>query len=174
MTGPYLGKYRGTVFSNNDPEQRGRLQLKVPGVLGDETSSWAEPVLLFAGPSGAAMGAYVVPPEGAAVWVEFEQGDPSYPVWVGCRWGQQSEAPSDGKNGTTPNENLVLQSQQQHRIILSDASPSSDNGGIVLKTAAGAMIVVNDSGIYINNGKGASIKLEGPTVKINEEALSIT
>ncbi len=36
------------------------------------------------------------------------------------------------------------------------------------------MIVVNDSGIYISNGKGATITLVGPTVTINNGALSIT
>jgi hypothetical protein len=46
-------------------------------------------------------------------------------------------------------------------------------GGIVLRSPTGAMIVVNDTGIYINNGKGASIELLGPSVMINKIALVV-
>jgi len=37
-----------------------------------------------------------------------------------------------------------------------------------------AQIIVNDSGIYITNGKGASITLIGDVVKVNDGALSVT
>jgi hypothetical protein len=46
-------------------------------------------------------------------------------------------------------------------------------GGILLKSTTGAFIMVNDTGIYIQNGKGASVTLIGPTVTINEGALTI-
>jgi len=36
------------------------------------------------------------------------------------------------------------------------------------------MIVVNDTGIYIHNGKGASIEMIGPSVMINKLALVVT
>lgn len=87
----YYGKYRGTVLQNVDPEQRGRLMLSVPDVLGPIPSSWAEPCVPLAGPTGPPMGVYLVPPIGAGVWVEFEHGDPDYPIWVGCRWGSQKK-----------------------------------------------------------------------------------
>jgi hypothetical protein len=57
--------------------------------------------------------------------------------------------------------------------MISDMPPSPITGGIVLKSTTGAMIVVNDSGIYINNGKGASIMMTGPTITINNGALVI-
>jgi hypothetical protein len=47
-------------------------------------------------------------------------------------------------------------------------------GGVVLRSPSGAMIVVNDTGIYINNGKGASIEMMGPSVMINKVALVVT
>ena len=40
-------------------------------------------------------------------------------------------------------------------------------GGIMLKSATGATLIVNDTGIYIQNGKGASIVMTGPTVNVN-------
>jgi hypothetical protein len=174
MSGTFYGKYRGTVLDNVDPEQRGRLMLNVPDVLGPIPSSWAEPVVPLAGPSGPSMGVYFVPPPGAGVWVEFEHGDSDYPVWSGCRWGSQSDVPSNATAGNPADPNIVIQSLLQHSIMVSDMPPSPSTGGIIIQSTTGAQIVVNDSGIYISNGKGASITLVGPVVNVNDGALSVT
>jgi len=173
MTQKYYGKYRGTVLNNVDPEQRGRLMLTVPDVLGAIPSSWAEPCVPLAGPTGPPMGIYLVPPIGAGVWAEFEQGDPSHPIWAGCRWGTTSDIPTLAKAGNPADPNIVIQSLLQHSVMISDMPPSPATGGIILKSTTGAMIVVNDSGIYIQNGKGASITMIGPTVTVNNGALTI-
>jgi hypothetical protein len=47
-------------------------------------------------------------------------------------------------------------------------------GGIMLKSTTGASIIVNDTGIYIQNGKGASIVMVGPSVTVNTGALVVT
>jgi hypothetical protein len=73
----FWGKYRSTVLQNIDPERRGRLQLTVPDMLRSIPSTWAEPCVPLAGPTGPPIGVYMVPPIGAGVWVEFEQGDPN-------------------------------------------------------------------------------------------------
>jgi hypothetical protein len=171
--GPFYGKYRGTVMNNIDPEMRGRLLVQVPDVLGLVPSSWAEACAPLAGPTGPPMGVYLVPPIGAGVWVEFEQGDPDYPIWVGCRWGGPSDVPPLARAGLPVSPNLVLQSLAQHTLMISDMPPTPATGGIILKSTTGASIVVNDSGIYIQNGKGASIVLTGPTVNVNMGALTI-
>jgi hypothetical protein len=158
----YYGKYRGTVLNNVDPEFRGRLMLSVPDVLGVIPSSWAEPCVPLAGPTGPPMGVYLVPPIGAGVWAEFEHGDPSYPIWSGCRWGTQSHIPPLARAGNPADPNMI-----------SDMPPTPATGGIMLKSTTGAMIVVNDSGIYISNGKGAMITMVGPTVTINNGALVV-
>ena len=72
-----------------------------------------------------------------------------------------------------PGQNIVLQTTGQNTLMVSDAPPTPATGGIVLKSATGAMIVVNDTGIYISNGKGAMITLIGPTVDINLGALTV-
>lgn len=169
----YYGKYRGTVLLNVDPEQRGRLQLTIPDVLGPLSSSWAEPCVPLAGPTGPPMGVYMVPPIGTGVWVEFEHGDPDHPIWVGCRWGAQSDIPPLARAGNPADPNIVIQSLLQHTFMISDMPPTPATGGIILKSTTGAMIVVNDSGIYIQNGKGASITMVGPTVTINNGALAV-
>lgn len=78
-----LGKYRGIVFSNLDPERRGRLQAFVPEILNEIPTGWAMPCSPYAGPGG---GFFSIPPMGAGVWIEFEGGDVSRPVWSGCYW----------------------------------------------------------------------------------------
>jgi hypothetical protein len=170
----YFGKYRATVLSNVDPKQSGRLMLSVPDVLGEIPSTWAEPCTPLAGPTGPPMGIYFVPPIGAGVWAEFEHGDPNMPIWSGCRWGSSSDIPSNAIMGNPADPNLVMQSLLQHSITISDMPPTPLTGGIILQSTTGATIVVNDSGIYINNGKGATVELIGPTVMINKTALTVT
>jgi hypothetical protein len=169
----FYGKYRGTVINNVDPLLRGRLLLEVPDVTGLVPSSWAEPCVPLAGPTGPPMGVYMVPPIGAGVWVEFERGDPSKPIWVGCRWGLPSDVPPLALAGLPVSPNICMQTMGQNLLMLSDMPPTPATGGIILKSLTGAMLVVNDLGIFIQNGKGASITLMGPAVDINLGALTI-
>lgn len=168
----FYGKYRGTVVQNADPEMRGRLQCIVPDVLGLAPSSWCEACAPLAGATGLPMGVYMVPPIGAGVWVEFEQGDPGQPIWTGCRFGQ-GDVPPQALLGTPVAPNIMVQTTAQNSVLVSDMAPTPLTGGIVLRSTAGAMIVVNDSGIYIQNGKGAMITMIGSTVDINSGALTI-
>lgn len=158
-------------MNNIDPEMRGRLIVNVPDVLNLIPSTWAEPCVPLAGPTGPPMGVYMVPPIGAGVWVEFEHGDPNYPVWVGCRWGTQSDVPPLAKAGVPFSPSIVMQTAGQNTFVISDLP--GPTGGIMLKSATGASIIVNDTGIYIQNGKGASIVMTGPSVTINNGALSV-
>jgi len=169
----FLGKYQGTVVNNIDPMQRGRLIVEVPDVLGVVPSSWAEACVPLAGPTGPPMGVYLVPPIGAGVWVEFEHGEPERPIWVGCRWGAQSDIPTLAKAGNPADPNIIIQSLLQHSVMISDMPPTPVTGGIILKSTTNAMIVVNDSGIYLDNGKGASIMMVGPNITINKGALVV-
>jgi hypothetical protein len=169
----FYGKYKGTVTLNTDPEFRGRIICEVPGALGAVPSSWCEPAAPLAGATGPPMGVYMVPPIGAGVWVEFEQGDPGKPIWSGCRFakGNVPTLALASSPGLAPN--IALQSQQQHMIMISDMPPSPATGGIILRSSSGAMVVVNDSGIYISNGKGATITMVGTSIDFNTGALTI-
>ncbi len=169
----HWGKYRGTVIQNIDPMRKGRLQLNVPDVNSLLPTTWAEPCVPLAGPTGPPMGVYMVPPVGAGVWVEFEYGNPNRPIWVGCFWGLASDVPPLAQLGNPADPNIVIQSLLQHSIMISDMPPTPVTGGIILKSTSGAMIVVNDSGIYISNGKGAMITLIGTAIDFNVGALTI-
>lgn len=164
----FLGKYRGNVVNNVDPEQRGRIQVIVPDVSNVMVSSWALPC---APVGGMQTGMFAVPPIGAGVWVEFEQGDPDYPIWTGCFWGSAAEVPAMAKTVPPAVSGITLQTTLQNGVVISDVP--GPTGGIMLKSTTGASIIVNDTGIYIQNGKGASIVMTGPTVTINQGALVV-
>lgn len=168
----FYGKYRGLVIENIDPEQIGRVMVQVPDVLGEIPSSWALPCVPAA---GIQSGCFIVPPIGSQVWVEFEQGDPDYPIWTGGFWGLVADVPvlATAPPAIPPGQNIVLQTTGQNMIMVSDAPPTPATGGIVLKSTTGAMIVVNDTGIYISNGQGAMITMVGPTVDVNIGALTV-
>jgi len=169
----FYGKYRGLVIDNIDPLQIGRTMVQCPDVLGETESSWAMPCVPAA---GIEAGCFIVPPIGSQVWVEFEQGNPDYPIWVGGFWGDAADVPvfATAPPAIPPGQNIVLQTTGENMILLSDAAPTPATGGIVLKDASGAMIVINETGIYIDNGQGATITLIGPAIAINETALTIT
>jgi hypothetical protein len=168
----YYGKYRGLVIENIDPEQIGRVLVQVPDVLGETPSSWAMPCVPAA---GIQAGCFIVPPIGSQVWVEFEQGDPDYPIWTGGFWGLVADVPifATAPPAIPPGQNIVLQTTGQNMIMVSDSAPTPVTGGIVIKSVSGAMIVVNETGIYISNGQGATITLTGPAVDINLGALTV-
>jgi uncharacterized protein involved in type VI secretion and phage assembly len=164
----YFGKYRGKVTNNIDPSNLGRIQVSVPAVFGDFTLNWAVPCVPYAGTQS---GFYAIPPVQANVWIEFEGGDPDRPIWTGCFWGL-GEAPSMALATPATIAHVLVQTTNQTLLLLSDAP--GPTGGIMLKTATGAMITINDTGITITNGKGATIQLTGPTVSINGAAFAVT
>lgn len=165
----YFGKYRGTVVNNIDPEQRGRILAIVPDVSSLIPTTWALPCLPVL---GMQMGLYTVPMIGSGVWIEFEQGDPDYPIWVGCFPGSAADVPTLSRAVPPALPGITLATPLQNGIVVSDVPGPS--GGIMLKSTTGATLIVNDTGIYIQNGKGASITLVGPTVTVNAGALTIT
>ncbi|HZG06699.1 MAG TPA: phage baseplate assembly protein V [Streptomyces sp.] len=168
----FLGKFRGRVADNDDPLRMGRITAFVPDVLGDEASTWAMPCFPF---TGTGAGQYVIPTEGAGVWIEFEQGDPSYPVWTGCWYGQESELPADARAGARAGaEPVVLETQGHHKIVLSD-DPET---GILLQAPGsdgrpGPSIRITRDGIHIDNGQGASVSVAGDRVDINQGRLIV-
>jgi uncharacterized protein involved in type VI secretion and phage assembly len=164
----YFGKYRGTVINNVDPEQRGRIQCMVPDVSGFALTSWALPALPI---GGLLMGLFSVPVIGSGVWVEFEQGNIDYPIWVGVYWGSAADVPTLSHLLVPGVPGIAMQTALQNGIVLSDVP--GPTGGIMLMSTTGAMILINDVGITISNGQGATIQMTGPSVVINAGALTV-
>ena len=113
----FYGKYRGMVVNNIDPMQRGRLLVQVPDVVGLLPVELGDAVRAARRPDRAPMGVYLVPPIGAGVWVEFEQGDPTKPIWVGCCWGMRGRraARSRCAGAAGVAEHLLQTTRAEHR-----------------------------------------------------------
>lgn len=163
----FFGKYRGVVTDNMDPLMVGRIRARVPDAMGDQESGWALPCAPF---GGDGMGFFAVPKVGAGVWIEFEHGDPDYPVWTGCWWGSAAEMPPTLLAPPPPSKKLMLKTEGGHTVLIDD---TPGIGGITLETSGGQKIKLTAMGIEIDNGQGAVIKLTGPQVSVNNGALDV-
>ena len=119
------------------------------------------------GPEGAY---FTVPPVGAGVWIEFEEGDPDSPIWVGGFYSA-ADVPAMARTVPPGLSGFTFQTTLQNSITISDAPGPA--GGILIKTTTGAMISVSSTGILISNGLGAVINMVGPSVDINAGALTV-
>ncbi len=158
---PFYGKYRGKVTDNDDPNGLGRIRVKVQDVLGDEESGWALPALPYAGDG---VGLYLIPPKDAFVWVEFEHGDPDYPIWTGCFWLSQSTVPTEASG---PDIKLLKTS------IATITIDDSDSDSSITIEKNGLKIVMDTNGIEISNGDN-KITLSDASVSVNDGALEVT
>ena len=161
----FFGKYRGKVENNIDPQLMGRVQVSVPAVLGDGTLSWAMPCAPF---GGSGVGFFAIPPNGANVWVEFEGGDPDYPIWAGCFWGI-GEAPA---SPAIPQMKVLK--TDGITITMSDIPGA---GGFTLEVGPPVVpmplkLVFDATGIELSNG-AASVKLSPISVSVNQGALEV-
>jgi uncharacterized protein involved in type VI secretion and phage assembly len=164
-TNRFYGKYRGIVTDNQDPLMMGRIRARVDDVMGGLESGWAMPCAPF---GGSGTGFFAIPPVKAGVWIEFECGDPDYPIWSGCWWGSSAEMPPTLL--APPYKKMMIKTEGGQSITLDD---SPGVGGITLETAGGQRITISALGIEIDNGQGALIKLTGPKVSINNGALEV-
>ncbi len=124
----YFGKYRGVVVDTDDPTRRGRLRVRVPAVLGG-VESWAMPCVPYAGDG---VGFFSLPPAGSGVWVEFEAGDPSYPIWTGAFWAD-GEVPDGASAG------VKVWTTGAFTIRIDD-----DAGSLQIEKHDGSVITVSD------------------------------
>ncbi|HMV68781.1 MAG TPA: phage baseplate assembly protein V [Myxococcota bacterium] len=149
-----FGKFRGRVLDNVDADGLGRLLVQVPAVPTAELS-WALPCSPYAGPG---VGLFALPPIGANVWVEFEEGDPSRPIWTGCFWGP-GEVPSPaGDPGVvvlgTPALLVVIDDEEGVTVAVKPAGSADRvfveiNAGGVVIDAAPSLLSVGAAGISL-------------------------
>ena len=161
QTKKHFGKYKAVVVNNVDPMFIGRIQVIVPDVASLAPTTWAMPCVPVAGIN---MGMFSPPVIGSGVWVEFEQGDTSKPIWVGCYWGLGAEVPVLSRIVPPAVPGITLQTTLKNGMVISDTP--GPTGGILIQTTLGATISVSDVGIIITNGKGATISMIGPSIQM--------
>jgi hypothetical protein len=163
QTDRFYGKYRGLVFNNLDPLGRGRLQALVPEVLGETPSTWALPCAPYA---GTGSGLFTIPPVGAGVWIEFEAGDVSRPIWSGTWWAA-GEVPMDEKGTPAQPTTKILRSDFGLIIALDDLAQTitiSDSVGLNLMT-----VKVLEGTIQIKSA--VRVVLEAPLIQHGQGAV---
>ena len=142
----WYGKYSGQVTANDDPQQQGRVQVVVPSIFGATLAVWARPCFPY--------GHFYVPAVGAQVWVEFEAGDPQYPIWVGT-WYPQADVPAEAK--VSPPENRVIQTASGHTIELDD---KADKPRITIRHKDNSFLAIDDKGsVIVANKNGSTLFL---------------
>lgn len=159
----YFGKYRGLVRDNMDPENLGRIKALVPEVLGDSViSTWALPCAPY---SGDGEGQFMIPPVGTGVWIEFEGGDVSRPIWSGCWWSSDNLPRNEEGQAATP-PLKIIRSERGLMVTLDDNSQtismSDENGRNILK------IRVTEGKITIKGAVKAVV--EAPQIELVENA----
>jgi uncharacterized protein involved in type VI secretion and phage assembly len=154
----FYGKYRGTVTDVNDPDSRGRIKARVPAVLGDQVTGWCVPCVPYA---GNGVGFACLPEEGAGVWIEFEGGDVSYPIWSGCWWGS-GQMPPDAAPDVK-----VWQITAGQKIVMSDK-----NQVLTITDSNGNEITLESQGITLKRGS-QSIQISDSAVNVDHGALEV-
>lgn len=168
----FYGKYRGFVVENADPEKLGRLKLRIPSVLGDlVVTGWALPCVPYGG--NANQGMLFIPEVDAGVWVEFEEGDLEFPIWVGTFWskpGGNSEVPFPNKSDGS--EESAVQDPPTRKII-----KTSTGHTIQFEDGDGELRIIISDGQSENyivfEQKGISITNKHNSIKLTEEGIVI-
>ncbi|MGC1310446.1 MAG: phage baseplate assembly protein V [Phormidesmis sp.] len=151
----FWGKYRGKITGNKDPLHLGRVQVTVPAVFGEGRASWALPCTPYAGKD---IGLFMVPPLATNIWVEFEGGDPDYPIWSGCFWGDR-ELPSQAR----VEEPVKVQVFRTKGATLT-VSTEEKTKGIALAVEKPMVekplkLVYNPDGIELNHSDNMTVKV---------------
>lgn len=146
------GKHRGLVVDNNDPSSLGRLRAKIPEILGNVETGWAMPSTPYAGNSA---GFFMVPPIGTGVWIEFEAGDVSRPIWTGC-WWNKGELPTSTSGAVATSSIKIIRTEQGISVALDDAAKTvtiGDGNGhnsIIVQMQSGQIRIVGASKVVVD------------------------
>jgi len=167
----HFGKYRGLVTDNADQAARGRLKVRVPAVLG-ALEVWAMPCVPYA---GKGVGFYSLPEAGTGVWVEFEAGDPSYPIWAGCFWGD-GELPDKGgapvKIWKTEKLTLRLDDGGEAALLESAGGSKLEVADDVVAESGGAKHTVGSDGV-VGEAGASKLEITPASFRVNDGALEV-
>ncbi len=169
----YMGRYRGLVVETSDLTERGRLQVQIPAIL-DGLAVWAMPSAPYAGDQ---VGFYTLPPIGSGVWIEFEGGDPSYPVWAGAFWAD-NQIPDDSTEDVKilKTNSLTLRLDDAGKEILVNADDTAEViiSDKVYQTVSGVSQLVDGSGIVSDSGGTGKVEVSSSGVSVDNGALEVT
>jgi hypothetical protein len=154
----WFGKYRGIVDTVGTGADLGLITAIVPEVLGEQVSQWARPSVPFA---GAQHGFVALPEAGDGVWIEFEAGDVSKPIWSGCWWADDEIPPPASETIR------VFATSTGHMLVLDE-----DADEVRLEHGSGPSIVMTADDITLAVG-GKKVVISKSSVSVNDGALEV-
>ncbi len=154
-----FGKYRGTVEDNADPDDLGRVRARVPSLTGDLVLPWAMPCLPFAGKKH---GLALIPEKGDGVWIEFEAGAISAPIWSGTWWAKDQRPEPKGV------AQRLLATSKGHKFLIDE-----DEDEIRLTHPGGAELVMTDDAITLTIGQ-TKIEMTSSEIILNDGIAKLT
>jgi uncharacterized protein involved in type VI secretion and phage assembly len=169
-----FGLYRGVVRDVDDPEEKGRIRAEVHELLGaGKLTNWASYCAPF---GGGGAGFFMLPRPGDGVWVMFERGEPTKPVWIGFWFNAQDARPEEAGKDVR-----VLRSKTGHQIAFGDEAGKEfievkDKAGNVVRidSASGDLAVKVSGRATVDVGgdatvkAGGSVTLDAPQVKTTQ------
>ena len=101
----------------------------------------------------------MMPDVGAGVWIEFEEGHLSYPVWSGT-WYSSGSIPESAQPGQK-----VIKTKSGHKIVLDD-----DAGTLTVTDSNGNSIAMDSGEVKISVGDAVKIVIDAPQIELVENA----
>lgn len=162
----FSGFYPAVVIDNIDPDNSGRVKVRLPRLsgLGEEGSeTWARIVALMAGNN---RGTWFIPDVNDEVLVAFEGGDEGQSYVIGGLWSSTNSPPETmGRN----NDKKVIRSRSGVRITLDDQNGQES---FLVETPGGQKVMLKDGpgSIEITDSNGNAVRLETDGITMNASA----
>ena len=121
----YFGKYRAVVKQIDDPEKLGRVKVECAVIYGKDLSPWAWPCFQYGGSDE--VGEFFPPELDTGVWLEFEQGFATNPIWSGCWWTKyknKNELPIEAVSNY--GKTKIIKTKAGHKIEFNDKSGNEE------------------------------------------------
>jgi len=192
--GQYFGKYSAVVKDNSDAQKLGTVKVSVPTLFPENELMDARAALPF--------GWFFIPENEAPVWVEFEGGDSTLPLWTGMQ-SLSGKYPSE--LDLDPPQKRALKTAAGHLILFDDKSGEEliriveavhsheilldqngikvtdgvnnqtltfDSSGVKASLQSGASVTITSSGITVDAGSG-SLTLKGTSIELQGTSINL-
>lgn len=161
-----FGVYPAVVTDIKDPDQQGRVKVRLPWSPDDAGYTvWARLATMMGGRN---RGTWFIPDVEDEVLVMFEAGDPRRPYVVGGLWNG-SDSPPETMDGGGQNYKKSIVSRNGCKVTLDDTDGQES---VTILTPGGQSVTLKDGpgSVEIKDSNGNSIKLESSGITVNAAA----
>jgi phage gp45-like len=155
----FPGLYDGVVTDVADPLKVGRVKVRVPSIFTDQ-DTWARPCFAY--------GHFFVPDPGDHVWVAFEGGDATAPIWLGV-WYPSGAAPVPASDADPPVQRVV-QTKGGQTLLLDD---SDGKEKIRIQDTTGNYVELSTDAVTIHSEKPVTIDAPGQAITVHAASFDV-